>query len=183
MLMWLGAATIKSTQARKPTFGFQVYSRLEAFRGPLKWEGWDLPGKVLMGLDETKTAFCQHVCPQIHYLEMRALLCNVRRKELATPYRDSLISIFSLRFFSEMSTAHGEKQFPSTQISENKVGILPWTWSNKGERQFHQTRNLTSASNKCLLARRGRASRWQTRIEAPDGFLKIFPLLGRLQML
>ena len=96
MLTWLGTATIKSTQARKPTFGFQVSSRLEPFREPRRWEGWDLTGKVLMGLDEMKTAFCQHVCPQIHYLDMRALLCNVRRKEPANPYHDSLISILSL---------------------------------------------------------------------------------------
>lgn len=76
-----------------------------------------------------------------------------------------------------MSTAHQEKQFPTAQISENRVRILTWMWSNKEERHFHRTRNLTSASNKYFLTRHDRASWWQTRIQAPDGFLRIFPLL------
>lgn len=109
-----------------------------------------------MGLDEMKAAFCQQACPHARYLERRALLCKVRRKELANPYHDTLISISSL-----IVLVPRVQLIEKSNLISSKIRDQGWDITQnvvKGERHFHQTRNLTSASNKCLLAQQGRAS-------------------------
>lgn len=108
---------------------------------------------------------------------MRVLLCNVRRKTSKPIPRFPNQHFISHCSYCSRSTAHQEKPLPSAQVSGNMVERLPWMSTNKGERHFHQTHNLASASNKHLLIQHGRASWCQTRIQAPDGFLRILPLL------